>query len=405
MGRHHRLTGERRTPDPRTADHRPPWPQRRLDEVVARIAERPPLVTADSVTRLRRRLAEVARGEAFLLQGGDCAETFDAVSTARVRALSDTMARMAATLTGALAVPVVRVGRIAGQYAKPRSKPTEIRAGVELPAYLGDAVNDRRFTAAARAADPGRLLTACETAAATLELLHAADPEMFASHEALLLEYETALARTAPGDGRRYGSSGHLLWIGERTRRLDGPHLAFAASVHNPVAVKLGPSATGDEVRALIERLDPDRTPGRLTFVTRLGAHRVRDVLPDLVVAARAAGAAPVWVCDPMHGNTFEVAGGRKTRHVDQLLAEIEEFWTVLCRHGVRPGGLHLEMTGEDVTECLGGPAGLVPDDLRRRYETACDPRLNRDQALGLAAHTAEFVRRTAGTGPCGQEA
>ncbi|MFE4974510.1 class II 3-deoxy-7-phosphoheptulonate synthase [Kitasatospora sp. NPDC056651] len=431
----------------RPAAQRPHWPDpTELGAVRAELAAAPPLVLPEECRTLRGRLAAAARGEAFLLQGGDCAETFDGASADQVRAKLRTLLQMSAVLGYAASVPVVKVGRIAGQYAKPRSQPFEERDGVSLPSYRGDAVNGRAFTAAARRPDPRRLIRAYHSSAATLNLLRAltgggfaglrqvhewnrefvasspagrryarlADEidramrfldacgaggraldtaEFFTSHEALLLDYEEALVRTDPRTGRRYGSSGHLLWIGERTRQLDGAHLAFAAEVGNPVAVKLGPTTTPEEALALVELLDPEREPGRLTFITRMGARRIREVLPRLVERVAAAGAPVLWVCDPMHGNTFGTASGHKTRRMDDILDEVRGFFEVHRALGTHPGGLHVELTGDQVTECLGGGDRLDERDLRRRYESACDPRLNHGQSLDLAFLTAELYR------------
>ncbi|MET8947828.1 class II 3-deoxy-7-phosphoheptulonate synthase [Streptomyces sp. NPDC004542] len=427
------------------AAQQPDWPDpAALRTTVAALSSAPPLVFARECDTLLERLGEVARGEAFLLQGGDCAETLDTVNAHSVRGKLEVLCQMAAVLTYAAAVPVVKVGRLAGQYAKPRSQPSETRDGVTLPSYRGDAVNGLDFTAAARTPDPERLRHVYHASAATLNVLRAytaaghadlghvhewnrdfvalspagrryerlADgidatlgfiracgmntstlrtSEMFASHEALLLDYESALLRTDPDTGRRYALSGHMLWIGERTRQLDGAHLAFAEQVSNPVGVKLGPGAGADDVRVLIDRLDPQRTPGRLTFISRMGREKVRDRLPALVEAARAEGAQVVWACDPMHGNTFTAPSGHKTRHFEDILDEITGFFEVHRALGSHPGGVHVELTGEDVTECVGGGDEIRSDHLHLRYETACDPRLNRGQSLDLAFRVAEW--------------
>ncbi|MFJ6858248.1 class II 3-deoxy-7-phosphoheptulonate synthase [Streptomyces werraensis] len=428
-----------------SAAQQPDWPDpAALGAVVSALECAPPLVFARECDTLLDRLGEVARGSAFLLQGGDCAETLGSVSARSVRGKLDVLLQMAAVLTYATGVPVVKVGRMAGQYAKPRSRPTETRDGVTLPVYRGDAVNGREFTPAARTPDPARLERVYHASAATLNLMRAfaagghpdlprvhewnrdfvagsaagrhyrplADEigaalafaracgmststkrpaEVFASHEALLLDYESALVRADPDTGRRYALSGHLLWIGERTRQLDGAHVAFAAGIGNPLGVKLGPDATVDDVLGLLERLDPLRTPGRLTFVTRMGRELVRDRLPALVEAVRAQGAQVVWVCDPMHGNTFTAPSGHKSRRLDDVLDEITGFLEVHHALGTHPGGVHLELTGEDVTECVGGSREVLLEDLHRRYETACDPRLNREQSLDLAFRVAEW--------------
>jgi 3-deoxy-7-phosphoheptulonate synthase len=417
-----------------------------LRAVTAELAAYPPLVFAGECDQLRSRLAAVARGEAFLLQGGDCAEAFDQVSADNIRAKLKTLLQMSAVLTYAAAVPVVKIGRIAGQYSKPRSKPTETRDGVTLPTYRGDSVNSPEFTAEARTPDPERLRRMYHSSAATLNLVrgfttggyadlhqvHAwnqdfvrtsasgqryealareidnamnfmkacgADPaefhsvEFYASHEALLLEYEAALTRTDSRTGRLYDVSGHFVWIGERTRQLDGAHVAFASQIRNPIGVKLGPTTTPEEALALIDRLDPQREPGRLTFITRMGADKIRDRLPVLVEKLTAAGAQVAWVCDPMHGNTFEAASGHKTRRFDDVLDEVKGFFEVHKDLGTHPGGIHVELTGDDVTECVGGGDEIFVDDLHQRYETACDPRLNRSQSLDLAFLVAEMYR------------
>jgi 3-deoxy-7-phosphoheptulonate synthase len=425
----------------------PHWPDRdRLEAVVHGLAGLPPLVLPAECDQLKDRLAAVARGEAFLLQGGDCAETFTGATADSVLGKFQTLLQMAVVLTYAASVPVVKVGRMAGQFGKPRSAATEVRDGVELPVYRGDAVNGIEFTAAARTADPGRLLDAYHCAAGTLNLcrslasggfadlrqvhawnqdfvagspagqryeqlaeeidraiafMHAcgADPrefravEFYASHEALLLDYERALTRTDPRTGHPYDLSGHLLWIGERTRDPNGAHVEFARRIHNPIAVKVGPNATADDVLELMEAVDPDQEPGRLTLTTRMGAGRVRQALPPLVEKVAASRAPVVWVCDPMHGNTVEAASGRKTRNFDDVLDEVAGFFEVHRALGTYPGGIHIEFTGDDVTECIGGGQPIAESDLGDRYETACDPRLNRSQSLDLAFRLADLYR------------
>lgn len=427
------------------AAQQPEWPDpAQVRAVTAELAEQPPLVFAGECDQLREKLAAVAAGEAFLLQGGDCAETFSGATVDAVRDKIETLLQMALVLTYAASVPVVKIGRIAGQFAKPRSRPTESRDGVELPAYRGDAVNDFEFTPDARRPDPARLLRAYNSAAVTLNLcrafahggyadLHQAHAwnqdfvaqspagqryeqiageidralafmkacgadseelhgvEFYSSHEALLLEYERALTRI---DGRTavpYDLSAHLVWIGERTRDPDGAHVEFCRQIHNPIGVKLGPTASPDDAVALVERLNPGREPGRLTFITRLGAGKVREVLPPLVEKITEQGAPVAWVCDPMHGNTFETASGHKTRRLDHVLDEVAGFFEVHRALGTHPGGIHVEFTGDDVTECIGGGHEIAEDELQDRYETACDPRLNRRQALDLAFMVAEM--------------
>jgi 3-deoxy-7-phosphoheptulonate synthase len=430
----------------RPAAQQPDWPDPAvLRDVVAQLRLLPPLVFAGECDQLKDRLGAVSRGEAFLLQGGDCAETFTDCTADAIRNKIKTLLQMAVVLTYGARVPVVKVGRIAGQFAKPRSAETETRDGVTLPSYRGDAVNGLEFTAAARTPDPTRLLRVYNTSAATLNLVRAftqggladlrqvhawnqgfvrgngahqryeamatdidralafmhacgVDPEefrtvdLYSSHEALLLDYERALTRIDSRTGLPYDVSGHLVWVGERTRALDGAHVEFAASVRNPVAVKLGPTTTPDEALALVERLDPAREPGRLTFISRMGSTRVRDALPPLVEKVTASGAGVAWVCDPMHGNTVEAPDGRKTRRFDDVIDEVRGFFEVHRSLGTHPGGLHMELTGDDVTECVGGSGGIGETDLPMRYQTACDPRLNHQQSLELAFLVAEML-------------
>ena len=433
-----------------TARQQPDWPDRqRLKAVTSELAALPPLIFPDECDQLRERLAAVTRGEAFILQGGDCAETFEGATADAVRAKLQTLLQMALVLTYGASVPVVKIARMAGQFAKPRSSQTETRDGVELPAYRGDAVNGFDFTPEARAPDPDRLLRAYHSSAVTLNLcrayttggfadlrrahawnqdfvrtspsgqnyerlvgeidralafMHAcgADPqelrsvELYSSHEALLLDYEDALTRTDFHTGLRYDASAHFLWIGERTRALGDAHIEFARGIDNPIGVKLGPSATPAEVLALAEALNPDGLSGRLTFITRMGAARVRDLLPPLVEAVRRAGTPVAWICDPMHGNTFEAPGGYKTRRFSDILAEVHGFFEVHRALGTHPGGIHMELTGDNVTECVGGSHQIAEHDLHQRYETACDPRLNRSQSLDLAFTVAERYSQAA---------
>jgi len=429
----------------RPAAQQPDWPDPAAVAAVTReIARIPPLVFAGECDNLKDRLAAVARGEAFVLQGGDCAETFEGSTADAIRGKLRTLLQMAVILTYAASVPVVKIGRLAGQFAKPRSSATETRDGTELPAYRGDAINGLEFTAEARTLDPQRMLRACHYSAATLNLcraftqggyadlrqvhawntdfvaaspagqryealaaeidraltfMHAGgtDPaafrtvEFYSSHEALLLEYERAMTRIDSRTGLPYDTSAHFPWIGERTRALDGAHVEFFRHVRNPVGVKLGPSTTPQDALALVAALNPGNEPGRLTFITRMGASRIRSGLPPVVDKVTASGAQVAWVCDPMHGNTTETPGGRKTRHVEDILAEVTGFFEVHRALGTHPGGIHIEFTGDDVTECLGGSHDLTEDDLTDRYETACDPRLNRGQSLDLAFRVAEL--------------
>jgi 3-deoxy-7-phosphoheptulonate synthase len=431
-----------------TPAQQPDWPDpARLELVLAELASLPPLVFAGECDQLRTRLAAVTRGEAFVLQGGDCAETFAGATAEAVRAKLQTILQMAVVLTYGASVPIVKIGRLAGQFAKPRSRPTETRDGVELPAYRGDAVNGFEFTAASRTPDPDRLLRAYHCAAVTLNLCRAfatggyaalnqvhawnqdfvrqspsgqryeglageidralsfmracgADPdelrtvEFYSSHEGLLLPYEQALTRVDPGTGHAYDLSAHFLWIGERTRAVDGAHVAFAAAIRNPIGLKVGPDATPDGLRALVRKLSPDGEPGRLTLITRLGAGLIRTMLPPLIKAVSDEGIPVAWICDPMHGNTFEAPSGHKTRRVEDIIDEVQGFFDVHRLLGTHPGGVHIEFTGDNVTECVGGSHQIIAEDLHQRYETACDPRLNRSQALDLAFTVAESYRR-----------
>jgi 3-deoxy-7-phosphoheptulonate synthase len=418
------------------AAQQPEWP----DEVVLResaltLAGMPPLVVASEVDQLRERLGAVARGEAFLLQGGDCAETFATSSQADIAGKVRVLLQMAVVLTYGASMPVVKLGRIAGQYAKPRSSNLD---GTGRPSYRGDMVNE---LVGDRTPDPRRILRAYSTAASTLNLLRAyaggglasldrvhawntafarstdtglryeklaaeidravqfmracgvndsalEGVELYASHEALILEYERALTRV--DDGRAYDLSGHFVWVGERTRQMDGAHLDFVSRIANPIGVKLGPSTTPEIAAELVERLDPHNEPGRLTLISRMSYDKVRDVLPAIIEKVQSTGHLVVWQCDPMHGNTEETPDGVKTRHLDRIIDEVDGFFDVHAALGTHPGGLHVELTGDDVTECIGGTAELTAADLGRRYETACDPRLNIEQSLELAFRVAE---------------
>jgi 3-deoxy-7-phosphoheptulonate synthase len=418
-----------------------------VDAAVARLRSFPPLVFAGECDELKEKLAAVSRGEAFLLQGGDCAETFDGVTADNIRNKLRVLLQMAVVLTYAASVPVVKLGRFAGQYAKPRSSDLETRGGVTLPAYRGDAVNGYEFTEAARRPDPNRLVEVYPASAATLNLVRAfttggyadlrqvhawntdfvlssavgrryeavaneidraltfmqaigADPdefhrvEMHSSHEALVLEYEHAMTRIDSRTQQPYDVSGHFVWIGERTRQLDGAHVELLSRVRNPIGVKLGPSSSADDAIALAGKLNPDNEAGRLTFITRMGAGRIHDALPPLVEKVEAAGVQVAWVCDPMHGNTYEASSGYKTRRFDDVIAEVQGFFDVHRSLDTWPGGVHIEQTGDDVTECVGGGEELAEIDLASRYESVCDPRLNRVQSLELAFLVAEMLRK-----------
>lgn len=427
-----------------------------LAEVEERLAHSLPLVFAGEIRTLRHQLAEVATGRAFLLQGGDCAESFADFDE---RAITDTfrvLLQMAVVLTFAAACPVVKVGRMAGQFAKPRSAPTETRAGATLPSYRGDIVNDLDFTPEARRADPRRQLRAYSQSAATLNLLRAlaqggfadlhrvqqwnldflragpqgaryrdlanrinetldfiracgldaaTDPQVrqvqfYTSHEALLLGYEQALTRREPATGDWYDGSAHFLWIGERTRQLDGAHVEFARGIANPIGLKLGPSVDSDTLLRLLDALNPEDRPGRLTLISRMGADKIETALPPLIRAVRREGRQVVWSCDPMHGNTLETSTGYKTRPFARILDEVRRFFAIHRAEGSYPGGMHFELTGQDVTECLGGAQAITEQGLADRYQTQCDPRLNASQSLELAfliAETLKDYRRATG--------
>ena len=424
----------------------PPWPDpAELAAAVAELRTLPPLVFAGECDQLMGRLASACEGKAFVLMGGDCAETFEANTADSIRARLQTVLQMAVVLTYAASLPVVKVGRLAGQYFKPRSKPIESRDGVEMTSYLGDAVNSIEFDAALRRPDPQRLVRAYHASSAALNLVRAftqggyadlrqvhawnqdfvrgsqageryenmaaeieralafmhacgADPaefqrvEFYAAHEALSIDYERALTRIDSRTGEPYDVSGHFLWIGERTRQLDGAHVHFASMIRNPIGVKIGPTAAPDDIVELARALNPDHVPGRLTLIARMGAGRVREVLPDIIRKVDASGVPVVWVCDPMHGNTREAVTGHKTRSFDDVIDEVLGFFEVHRDLGTFPGGLHIELTGDDVTECVGGTGGVLEQSLGDRYETACDPRLNREQSLELAFLVADML-------------
>ena len=431
----------------RPAAQQPGWPDADAVARVRGVLERvPPIAVPSEVERLRNRLATVARGEAFLLQGGDCAETFDDNTEAHLRGTIRTLLQMAVVLTYGTSMPVVKLGRIAGQYAKPRSSE---RDAAGLLSYRGDMVNALQPSEEARRADPGRMIRAYANAAAAMNLARAitgaglADlhhlhewnmdfvrrssageryervateidrslrfmsacgvddsslrtVELFASHEMLVLDYERALLR-AEGD-RLFLLSAHQVWIGDRTRQVDGAHVALAALIANPIGVKIGPTVTPEEVVELVERLDPERRDGRVTLVSRMGNEAIRDRLPPIVEAVSRTGHRVVWQCDPMHGNTEESPSGHKTRHFDRIMDEVEGFFEVHQRLGTHPGGIHVEHSGEDVTECLGGAENIEHHHLNSRYETACDPRLNTQQSLELAFLVVDMLRRTGKT-------
>jgi 3-deoxy-7-phosphoheptulonate synthase len=422
----------------------------KLAAVERKLASYPPLVFAGEARKLKAQLAEVAAGRAFLLQGGDCAESFAEFSADNIRDTFKVMLQMAVVLTFGAKCPVVKVGRMAGQFAKPRSAPTELVAGRELPSYRGDIVNGYEPDEAARVPDPERMLQGYLQSAATLNLLRAfsqggfaditrihswtldftagqpgyeqyhklanrisealefvgaagVSPEtadtlhrvdFYTSHEALLLEYEEALCRIDSTTGLPVAGSGHMIWIGDRTRQLDGAHVEFARGVQNPIGLKCGPSITDSDLLKLIDRLNPRNDPGRLTLIARFGAGAVGEHLPRLIRAVSREGRNVVWSCDPMHGNTIKSASGYKTRPFDRVLREVREFFAVHAAEGTIPGGVHFEMTGKDVTECTGGVRAVTDEDLSDRYHTFCDPRLNAAQALELAFLVAEMLHQ-----------
>ncbi len=425
----------------------PQWPSAEaVQEASSRLASYPPLVFAGEVDTLRERLAQAAQGKAFLLQGGDCAETFAGATADKIRNRIKTVLQMAVVLTYAAEMPVIKMGRMAGQFAKPRSSDTETRGDVTLPAYRGDIVNGYDFTPESREANPERLVQGYNTAVATLNLIRAfttggfadlrevhswnkgfaqnpanaqyealateidraikfmaacgADfdalrtTEFFVSHEALLMDYERPMTRIDSRTGTPYNTSAHFVWIGERTRELDGAHVDFLSRVRNPIGVKLGPSTDVDTVTQLIDKLDPNREPGRLTFITRMGAGKIRDALPPLLEAVKASDANPLWITDPMHGNGITTPNGYKSRRFDDVVDEVKGFFEAHRAVGTFPGGVHVELTGDDVTECLGGSEQIDENDLATRYESLCDPRLNHMQSLELSFLIAEELKK-----------
>jgi len=424
----------------------PDYPdQGALSGVEAQLGKMPPLVFAGEARRLKAQLAEAGAGRAFLLQGGDCAESFAEFSADNIRDTFKVMLQMAIVLTWGAKVPVIKVGRMAGQFAKPRSAPTEMIGGVEYPSYRGDIINGFDATMEARQPDPSRMLQAYTQAAASLNLLRAfstggyadihrvqswisgfaeepaaarykdiaqriedaldfmsaagvtsatahelAQVDFYTSHESLLLEYEEALCRIDSTSGLPVAGSGHMLWIGDRTRQPDGAHVEFCSGVQNPIGLKCGPTTTAEDLKVLMSKLNPANEAGRLTLIARFGAGKVGDHLPRLIETVKAEGANVVWSCDAMHGNTIKSASGYKTRPFDQVLQEVREFFAVHREQNTVPGGVHFEMTGKDVTECTGGVRAVTDEDLSDRYHTACDPRLNASQSLELAFLVAE---------------
>ena len=421
-----------------------------LAETETQLAKYPPLVFAGEARRLKSELAAASRGEAFLLQGGDCAESFAEFSADTIRDTFKVLLQMAMVLTYGAKVPVVKVGRMAGQFAKPRSAPTEMVNGVEMPSYKGDIINDIAPTLEARTPDPRRMLQAYTQAAASLNLLRAfstggfadihrvhawtlgftdhddaeryrgianriqdaldfmtaagltsetnhelSTVDFYTSHEALLLEYEEALCRLDSTSGKWLAGSGHMIWIGDRTRQPDGAHVEFCRGVLNPIGLKCGPSMTEEDLKLLMAKLNPANEPGRLTLIARFGAGKVGDNLPRLIRTVQAEGANVLWTCDPMHGNVIKSSTGYKTRPFDAILREVQEFFAIHRGEGTVPGGVHFEMTGKDVTECTGGMRALTDEDLSSRYHTACDPRLNASQSLELAFLVAEELQKS----------
>jgi 3-deoxy-7-phosphoheptulonate synthase len=430
-----------------TAAQQPTWTDDvKLQAARDELAILPPLVFAGEVDTLRTRLAAAAEGKAFLLQGGDCAETFADATADRIRNRVKTILQMAVVLMYGASMPVVKMGRMSGQFAKPRSSDTETRGDITLPAYRGDAVNGYDFTPESRATDPNRMVRAYHTSASTLNLIRAfttggfadlrsvhewnkgftnnpaniryeqlaaeidrairfmdacgADfealkaTEFYVSHEALLFDYERPMTRIDSRTGNPYATSGHFLWVGERTRQIDGAHIDFMSRIRNPIGVKLGPTTEVSDVMALIEKLDPNREPGRLTFITRMGASQIRDKLPKLVEAVKASDAKPLWITDPMHGNGITTKNGYKSRRFDDVMDEVAGFFEVHRQAGTFPGGIHIELTGDDVAECLGGSEMIDEKTLESRYESLCDPRLNHMQSLELAFLVSEALAK-----------
>lgn len=436
------------------AKHQPAYPdQDEVRRVAAYLRSMPPLVFAGEADTLKEEIAKAGRGEAFILQGGDCAETFaDSVVANRIRAKIQTILQMAIVLTYGAALPVIKIGRMAGQYAKPRSNPLETRDGIELASYMGDAVNGHAFTTEERTPDPQRMVDAYHRSATTLNLIRAftgggfADMskvhewnkgftenpaykkyekiaedidwalrfmkaagidspalrtvDMYSSHEALLLEYENAMTRIDQRTSQPYNTSAHFLWIGERTREWDGAHVELLSKVRNPIGVKLGPTTQVDDARRLMDKLNPDGEEGRLTFITRMGTSKIRDILPDLVDGVTKDGRPVTWVTDPMHGNTITASNGYKTRRMDDVVDEVRGFFEVHKSLGTVPGGVHIELTGDNVTEVLGGSEELSEEILSQRYETLVDPRLNHGQSLELSFLVSQMLRSNGGGQP-----
>lgn len=433
-----------------SAQQQPSWPdQAAVDKVLAELSTLPPLVFAGEIRSLKKLLAKAVTGDAFLLQGGDCSENFSKITAPRIRESLKVLLQMSVTLTYAGAVPVIKVGRIAGQFAKPRSSDTEKVGELILSSYRGDMVNDAEATVEARVPNPKRMLKGYNMAASTLNLLRAftrggfaalnrvqawnqefvsqspmgrsyermarqidqaikfmetigismdnpqiTQAQFFTSHEALLLGYEEALTRIDSTTGDWYDCSAHMLWIGERTRQVDGAHVEFLRGVLNPIGVKVGPDYDIDNIKLLVDKLNPDNEPGRLTLITRFGMNNIEDALPPLLRELKREGRNIVWSCDPMHANTYTAESGHKTRSFNDILAELTSFFEINWAEGTIPGGVHFELTGENVTECTGGARDIIDEDLNYNYETSCDPRLNAEQSLEVAFQLAEMIRR-----------
>ena len=432
------------------AEQQPDWEKSEAySKVISEISGYPPLVFAGEVRALKQQLGDAAQGNGFLIQGGDCAETFDDFRADSIRDKLKILLQMSVVLTYGASCNVVKLGRIAGQFAKPRSANTEARDGIELPSYRGDAVNDINFNEDSRKQNPKRLLRTYNQSAATLNLLRAfttggfADlnkvhvwnqefiaqspqgkryeeiansiddalifmkavginsdntsalklAEFFTSHEALLLGYEHALTRQDSLTGKWYNCSAHFLWIGDRTRQPNGAHVEFLSGVDNPIGIKVGPTINEEELITLCEKLNPENEWGKLTLISRMGADTVRSKLPPLIKTIKESGQKVLWVCDPMHGNTYKTDNGYKTRHFDTILEELEHFFAIHRAEETIPGGVHFELTGDNVTECLGGAREISDSDLNSRYETACDPRLNNEQSLELAFLVTDLLR------------
>jgi 3-deoxy-7-phosphoheptulonate synthase len=421
----------------------------KLKNVTDKLASYPPLVFAGESRNLLNQLGEVAKGKAFLLQGGDCAESFADFNPNNIRDSFKVILQMAVVLTFGASCPVVKVGRMAGQFAKPRSQDTEIIDGVELESYKGDIINGIDFNKESRTANPERLIQAYNQSAASLNLIRAFakggfanlkqihqwnltfaednqyqkkfddmanrineciafmeacgineqnvsqmnETEFYTSHEALLLPYEEALTRVDSTSGKWYDVSAHMLWVGDRTRQLDGAHIQFVKGIENPIGLKVGPSTDINELLKIIEVINPDNIPGRITLICRMGADKISSILPNIIKIVKKTDSKVVWACDPMHGNTIKASSGYKTRPLTSIVSEIEQFFKIHRNEGTYPGGIHLEMTGQDVTECIGGLREVTEDDLKSRYHTFCDPRLNASQSLELAFLLSDFLK------------